>query len=122
MPARAPPKGCSFPRIILPLRMGLSPQQVAGMPPGRGGGNLAGGGGGYERIGDLVEALAPETRTLHWSWCCGSYTGFSPHSRKSDNTLPFLFTVLQDMAGTALCTSACAHAWALPSRPQLWTS
>lgn len=46
MSARAPPKGCSFPRITLPLLMGLSPQQVAGMPlSGRGGGNWAAGGG-----------------------------------------------------------------------------
>lgn len=87
--ARAPPKGCSLPRIFLPLRIGSSPQQVAGIPPsGRGGG----GGlalGDAEASGSLIETPAPEApcdRVTEWV-----LYRLSQASRKSDYTLASLF-------------------------------
>lgn len=60
MSARAPPKGCSLPRI-LPLRLGSSLQQVAGIPPsGRGGGGRGEPLGDAEASGNLIETLVPE--------------------------------------------------------------
>lgn len=91
--ARAPPKGCSLPRIFLPLRIGSSPQQVAGIPPsGRGGG----GGlalGDAEASGSLIETPAPEA-PCDPSHGVGPIQAIVPHLEKSDYTLASLFTGL----------------------------
>lgn len=120
MSARAPPKGCSLPRIILPLRLGWSPQQVAGIPPsGRGGGGRGVALGDAEASGNLIETLVlePSCNTSHG---VGSCTGYRPTSRKSDYTLHSVVTVPRARARTARahmlgpCHPGCSSSRARP--------
>lgn len=64
--ARAPPKGCSCLRVILPRQAGLSREQVAGMPaPGRGGGGgdarASASGSGRLGLGACTARPGPDT-------------------------------------------------------------